>query len=119
MGEEESNCVAWSAAEAAECGVPAAFDDTLHADNNPAGRAAAMLAARADCANSRRVRGKVERDSFEECLTDGVFGPVPGPFRLHRGKAKTIPAIPDCKGQMSAPDSQKLFQGFGGGGELG
>lgn len=60
ISEEESNCAAWEPARAVEAAVRAAFEETLQAEKKLAGSAAAMLAARADCANSRRVSGKVE-----------------------------------------------------------
>jgi hypothetical protein len=58
ISEEESNCAGWEGAEA-EVAVRAAFD-TLQPENRVAGSAAAMLAARAEWANSRRVRRKLE-----------------------------------------------------------
>lgn len=58
ISEESSNCLGRELARGAELAVPA-FEDVLQPDSTPAGREAAMPAARAECANSRRVRRKV------------------------------------------------------------
>lgn len=63
--EDVSNCLAGELEGAPEAAVRAAFDETLQAENRPAGSAAAMPAATVDCANSRRVRRKVECGSFK------------------------------------------------------
>ena len=57
ISEDESNCLAGELAEGAEFAVPA-FDETLQAENSPAGRAVATPASRAECVNWRRVRRK-------------------------------------------------------------
>jgi len=54
-----SNRMLREVASGAEFAAPAAFDDTLHAENKPVGRAAATPVASPDCANSRRVKRKV------------------------------------------------------------
>jgi len=60
ISEEELNWMCGELGSGAEFVVRVAFEDTLHAENRPAGSAAAMLAVRADRANSRRLRRKVE-----------------------------------------------------------
>jgi len=59
---------------AVEPAARAAFDDTLHPENRLAGRAAAMPAATAECANSRRVKRKVECGSFKRLLQNDTRG---------------------------------------------
>lgn len=57
--EVVSNCLARKSSVATDPPRCAAFDDTVRAENNPAGSAAATPAANTDCANSRRLRRKV------------------------------------------------------------
>lgn len=52
-----------------EAAVRAAFDETLHAENKPAGSAARALANAADCKNSRRVRRKIYEAPLENDTT--------------------------------------------------
>ena len=63
MKEDVENCELGETGEAAELAVRAAFEETVQLERKLAGSAAAMPAATADCANSRRVGRKVESSS--------------------------------------------------------
>lgn len=63
ISDEVSNGMLWELESGAEFAVRVAFDETLQPENKLDGSAASALAARAERANSRRVRPKVEAGS--------------------------------------------------------
>lgn len=63
MTEDVGDCGTRETGEAAELAVRAAFEETVQLERKLAGSTAAMPAATADCANSRRVGRKVESSS--------------------------------------------------------
>lgn len=69
MAEDVEDCGMGEPDEAAELAGRAAFEETVQLESKLAGSAAAMPAATADCANSRRVGRKVKCRSPRDLKT--------------------------------------------------